>query len=52
MLWGGRFQGDGASPLLGPSLTRSPRLSHNNPEAARPPLITSEAVEQPNSKQV
>jgi len=28
MLWGGRIQGDGASTLLGPSLTRSLLLSH------------------------
>ena len=52
MFWGGRVQGDGASTLLAPiSHSISSPLS-SNPEAARPPLLTTEADEQPNSNQV
>jgi len=52
MLWGGRVQGDGASPLLGPSLTRSLLLSHHILRLRGRLSFIVEAVEQPNSKQV
>ena len=47
MLWGSRFQGDGASALLGPSLTRSLLLSHQ-PLRLRDRL--SLALRLPNSR--